>query len=518
MKVKFLNAAQAVDLIHDNDCIATSGFVTIGIPEEIETALEEKFLKTGNPAGLTLYYAAGQGDGKGCAVDHLAHPGLLRRVIGGHWNLAPKLQKLAMDNEVEAYNFPQGIISHMFRDAASGKPYTISKVGLYTFVDPDVDGGKLNTGTQEDLVHRVMFGDEHYLAYDTPKIDVAILRGTYADEMGNVTLEEEGATLETTSIALAAKSNGGKVIVQVKDIVEAGSLDPKLVKLSNTMVDVIVKTSDIQKYHQQTVGTDFLPWFTGQKKAVLAASAPLPLNNRKIIGRRCALEMQADQTVNLGIGIPEAVASVLNEEGQGDKMTLTVESGLHGGVPGSGPYFGESFNPYMILDQDRQFDFYDGGGLDITFLGLAQCDPYGNINVSKFGPRIAGCGGFINISQNTKKVVFCGTFTAGGLKETVEDGRIRILQEGSSRKFVKQVEQCTFSSVYATEAGQEVLYITERCVFRLIDGKLVLTEYAPGIDIEKDILGQMDFKPEIDPHIRPMDIRIFLDEKMGLSL
>lgn len=417
MRVQFLSPREAVNMIPNGACIATGGFCTLGVPEEIETALEERYLKEGSPTDLTLYYAAGQGSGKDGGVNHLAYEGMLKRVVGGHWNLAPDLQKLAMENKVEAYNLPQGVVSHMFRDAASGKEMTISKVGLYTFVDPELEGGKLNSVTTEEIVKKIQIEGKEYLMYEPPKVDVAILRGTYADEMGNVSLEEEGATLETTSIALAAKSNRGIVIVQVKDVVKAGTLDPKLVKLSSAMVDVIVKTTDVEKYHQQTFGTTFLPWFSGQKRAVLEESEPMEMSNRKIIGRRCAMMMRPDMVINLGIGMPESVSSILNEEGQGKSMMLTVESGPQGGVPAAGSLFGQSYNPDIILDQDRQFDFYDGGGLDITVLGLAQCDKRGNINVSKFGPRIAGCGGFINISQNTHKVVFCGTFTAGGLKE-----------------------------------------------------------------------------------------------------
>lgn len=518
MKAKVLSAKEAVDLIPDGACIATSGFCTVGVPEEIETMIEKKFLSEGSPKNLTLYHAAGQGTGKEGAVNHFGHEGLIKRVVAGHWNLAPMLQKLAMENKIEAYNFPQGVISHMFRDAGSGKPVTFSRVGLYTFVDPDIEGGKLNSKTQEDLVSKTVLDDQEYLAYKTPKLDFALLRGTYADEAGNVSLEEEGATLEATAIALAAKCNGGKVIVQVKDIVETGTLDPKLVKLAASMVDVVVKTSDVEKYHQQTFGTTFLPWFSGQKRAVLSASEPLPLNNRKIIGRRCALQMKKDQIVNLGIGMPETVAAVLNEEGLGDQMTLTVESGIQGGVPGAGPYFGESFNPEIIIDQDRQFDFYDGGGLDITFLGLAQCDPDGNINVSKFGPRIAGCGGFINISQNTKNVVFCGTFTTGGLKEEIKDGQLVIIQEGRAKKFVKAIEQITFAARYARQTQQNIMFVTERCVLILTDEGIMLTEVAPGIDYKKDILEQMEFVPLISDDLKVMDPRIFKEEKMNMEL
>lgn len=518
MKVKFMTAKEAAELIFDGAVIATGGFVGASVPEEVESALEERFVETQEPHSLTLYYAAGQGDSKDRGLNKLAYEGLIKRVVGGHWGLVPKLQKLALDNKIEAYNFPQGVISHMFRDAASKKPITYSRVGLKTFVDPDLEGGKLNEITTEDLISKMEIAGETFLVYPTPKLDFVLLKGTYADELGNVTLEEECCELDAVSMALACKNNGGRVIVQVKDVVQAGSLDPKLVKLSNAMVDVIVKTTDIEKYHRQTYGTIFNPSYSGQKRAVLSGMKPQVLDNRKVIGRLGALMMEPDAIVNLGIGIPEAVATVLNEEGQGDKMTLTVESGLHGGVPAGGGDFGAVTNPYIIFGQDRQFDFYDGGGLDITFLGLAQCDGKGNINVSKFGPKIAGSGGFINISQNTKKVVFCGTFTAGGLVEEIKDGKLRIVTEGKVKKFTKAVEQITFSADYANETGQEVTYLTERAIFKLTDKGLLLTHIAPGVDLQKDILDQMEFEPIVSDDLALIDEKIFREEKMGLVL
>lgn len=518
MKVKFLSAEEAVKLIFDGAVIGTGGFVGLGVPEEVEVCLEQRFLSEGKPNDLTFYYAAGQGDGKDKALNHLAHEGMVKRVIGGHWGLAPKVQQLAIDNKIEAYNLPQGVLSHMFRDAASRKPYTYTRVGLKTFVDPDLEGGKLNAKTTEDIVSKRKIDDQDYLFYPTPKFDFVLLRGTYADELGNITLEEEAATLDAVSMAMACKNNGGTVIVQVKEIVQAGSLDPKLVKIANTMVDVIVKAENVEENHRQTFGSLFNPAYSGQTKAVLASMKNPPLDNRKIIGRIGATMMSPDSVVNLGIGIPEVVAAVLNEEGKSDAMTLTVEAGLHGGIPAGGKDFGAATNPYIILDQDRQFDFYDGGGLDITFLGLAQCDRFGNINVSKFGPKIAGCGGFINISQNTQKVVFCGTFTAGGLEEEVRDGKLHIIKEGKSKKFIKDVEQVTFSAEYANDTKQDVTYVTERAIFKLVEGGLLLTHIAPGIDLQKDILDQMEFEPKLAEKIELIDAKIFSEELMGLEI
>ncbi|MGP1487902.1 MAG: acyl CoA:acetate/3-ketoacid CoA transferase [Peptoanaerobacter stomatis] len=518
MSVKFMTAREAADLIYDGATVGTGGFVGFGIPEEIELELGNRYNETKSPKAITLYYAAAQGDGKDRAVNHFDAEGLLKRVVGGHWNLAPKLQKLVFDNKMEAYNFPQGILSHMFRDAASGKPATISKVGLKTFVDPDLQGGKLNDVTKEDLVKKVNIEGEEYMYYYTPKLDFVILRGTFADELGNISLEEEYASLDATNMAVACKNNGGTVIVQVKDIVNANSLDPRLVKIPGALVDVVVKTTDPFKYHEQAFGAYFDPTYCGMAKKLLSTVEPPVLDNRKVIGRRGALEMKANSVINLGIGIPELVGAVTNEEGEGEKMTLSVEAGITGGVPLGGLQFGGAINPYCIVDQDTQFCFYDGGGLDATFLGLAQCDEKGNINVSKFGPRIAGCGGFINISQNTKKVIFCGTFTAGGLKEEVKDGKLIILQEGREKKFIKNVEQITFSADYANETNQDVTYITERCVLKLTKEGLMITEIAPGVDMDKDILAHMEFKPLISKDLKLMDERIFKDELMGLKL
>lgn len=518
MRVQFLTAREAADLITDNSTIAINGFVGIGAAEEIQTKLKERFEETKSPKNLTLYYAAGQGDGKDRALNLLSGEGLLKRIVGGHWNLAPKLQKLVLDNKVEAYNFPQGVISHMFRSSASGEKGTISKIGLETFVDPTQGGGKLNDVTKEDLVKKIELEGEEYLYYNAPKIDFAIIRGSFADELGNISLEDEVATLDATNMALACKNNGGKVIVQVKDIVGANTLDPRLVKIPGVLVDAVVKCTDISLYHEQVFGEEYNPAYCGNAKTLLSRVEPPKLDNRKVIGRRGAMEINAYSLVNLGIGIPELVGAVANEEGQGDKITLSVESGITGGVPLGGIKFGGVINPQSILDQDVQFDLYNGGGLDATFLGLAQCDEAGNINVSKFGPKIPGCGGFINISQSTKRIIFCGTFTAGGLKEKVEDGKLVILEEGREKKFIKKVEQITFSAKYANETNQEVLYVTERCVFKLTKDGLKLIEIAPGVDLEKDILAHMDFKPIVSDDLKLMDERIFKDALMGLEL
>lgn len=517
MKVTKMSADEAVQLIADGDTVVTGGFIGCGVPEEIEAEIERSFLEKGKPRNLTLIYSAGQGDGKDKGINHLGHESLVKKVIGGHWGLAPKLQKLALENKIEAYNLPQGVISHLFRDVAAGRPGTITHVGLKTFVDPRLEGGKINSITKEELVEVVQLDGQDYLRYKPFHIDVALLRGTYCDEDGNVTLEEEAVSLDTLSIAQACRNCGGKVIVQVKKIVKSGTLDPKLVKIPGIYVDAVVEVSD-ESNHQQTFATDYDSCMAGNSYIPLSKLEPLPLNERKIIGRRCAMELTKGSVVNLGIGMPEMVSNVANEEGFGDQMTLTVESGPVGGMPLGGLNFGTTLNGHAILDQPYQFDFYDGGGLDAAFLGLAQCDAKGNINVSKFGPKIPGCGGFINITQNAKKVVYCGTFTAGGLKIACDSGRLKILQEGKVSKFLKVVEQVTFSGDIATSKKQPVIYVTERAVFELSDKGLVLTEIAPGVELQKDILELMDFDPIIADDLKLMDERIFSEDKMDFMI
>jgi len=517
MRVKILSAKEAVEPIFDGAHIVTGGFVGLGVPEEIEMALKERYFESQTPKNLALIYAAGQGDGKDKGLNHLGQEGLVGKVIGGHWGLAPKMGKLANENKIEAYNLPQGVISHMFRDIAAGKPGTITHVGLKTFVDPRLEGGKINSKTKKDIVELIELDGQDYLRYKHFDIDFAFLRGSYADENGNITLEEEAVSLETTAIAAACKNRGGRVIVQVKNVVKNGTLDPKLIKIPGIYVDTIV-VANSEENHMQTYLEKYNAAYSGNKLAPDNAFNPLKLNERKIIGRRAAMELTPNAIVNLGIGMPEAVANVAKEEGIMEEMVLTVESGPIGGMPASGLNFGASTNPEAIVDQPYQFDFYDGGGLDIAFLGLAQCDEAGNINVSKFGPKIAGCGGFINITQNAKKVIYCGTFTAGGLKIATKDGTLEIVSEGKIKKMLKEVEQITFSGEYAVERKQPVLYITERAVFELTANGMVLTEVAPGVNLEKDILGHMDFKPSISSALKVMDERIFIDQPMGLVL
>lgn len=517
---KIVSAREAVRLIRTGDTVAIGGFLGIGCAQEVIHELgalyragDDELANLGKPRDLTLIFSVGPGDGKSRGVNRLAQPGLVKRTIGGHWAFVPMLQQFAVGNQMEAYNLPLGVITHLYRDIAAGRPGHLSRIGLGTFVDPRFGGGKLNASTTEDLVELMVVGGKEYLFFKAAVVNVGIVRGTTADPEGNITMEREALTLEALSIAMAAHNSGGLVIVQVERIAESRTLNPRQVKIPGVLVDCVVVAQP--ENHFQTYATAYSPAFSSEIRVPLTALEPMEMSERKIIARRAAMELRPNSVVNLGVGMPEGVASVANEEKIADLLTLTAEPGVIGGIPAGGLDFGAAINAQAVLDMPYQFDFYDGGGLDAAFLGLAQVDKEGNLNVSRFGSRLPGAGGFINISQNARKCVFVGTFTAGGLEVLISDGKLKIEHDGEFVKFINEVEQRTFSGPYAARNDKQVLYITERCVFELTKEGMELTEVAPGIDIQRDILEKMEFEPVVRVP-RLMDARIFRPEPMGL--
>lgn len=497
----FLNAADAVRLIPDNAILASSGFVGCGQPEELAAALELRFLETQTPRNLTLIFAAGQGDGLNRGLNHLGHAGLLKRVIGGHWNLVPKLARLALEGKIEAYNFPQGVISKLFREVASGNPGMLSRVGPGTFVDPQFGGGKIGSLTEEDLVDRITMDGVDMLWYRAPRVNAALLRGTASDSQGNISMENEAITGEALAIAQAAHRNGGPVIVQVEHIAPDFSRDPKSIRIPGIFVDAVVVASP--ENHWQTYDGAMNEHYVQQGSNTGNDLKRLPPGVRRWISARCLAELHDGDVANLGIGMAEGIASLACEAGRLENITLTVESGAIGGIPSGGLSFGASFHPEAIIDQPSMFDFYDGGGLDVAFLSMAECDALGNVNVSRYGGRMPGIGGFMNIAHTAKRVVFLGTFTVG-VEAEITEGRLRIGKEGTARKFVERVEQISFNAKAALASGQKILYVTERAVFRLTTAGLELVELADGVDLERDVLAQMGFRSAISAALKTL--------------
>lgn len=506
MRNKIISADEVVKLIKSGSFIAIQGSGGgVGEPTRLMRALGERYRHENLPADITVVHSTGLGDKKEIGMDYLAQPGLVKRDIAGHLGMAPAMGRLIQENKVEAYNFPQGVLSHMFSAVAAKTPGVITKVGLNTYIDPRVEGGKMNEVTTEDLVKVLEIEGEEWLFWPRMKFDVVLVRGTTADTKGNITSEEEGAFLEALTIAQAGKNSGGIVIAQVKYLAQAKSLDPHLVRIPGIYVDYIV----VDPEQKQTAVDHYNPAYCGHIKVPMESIPPIPLDERKVIARRAAKEIFSGAIVNLGVGAPSGIAAVATEEGFIDEFTLTVEQGAVGGTPVGGVTFGVAYNPEAIVPMDAQFRFYDGGGLDVAFLGMAQTDKTGNVNSSKVGSMLAGCGGFINITQNAKKVVFCGTFTAKDFSCTVGGGKLVINTEGKVKKFVDTVAQITFSGIYAGKAHQPVLYVTERAVFGLREDGVHILEIAPGVDLEKDILAHMDFKPIVSPDLKIMDKEIF---------
>jgi len=510
---KIIPVEDAVALIQDGDVLAVSGYGTNGVPEKLLAGLEARFADSCEPAGLTLVFAGGIGDGKERGLNRLGHEGLLKRVIGGHYGLIPKIEKLARDDRIEAYNFPEGVITHLYRNIAAGKNGALSQIGLETFVDPRLEGAKVNEAAKQDLVELLTLNDREVLYFSAFPVNVAFIRGTTADSEGNISFERESLSLENLSLAMAARNSGGVVICQVERIAQLNSIDPRHVRIPGAMIDcVVVAEPDL---HMQTYDAHYNPALSGEIRIPLESLPPLPLDAKKIVLRRAAMELTPQAIVNLGLGLASGVGNIANEEKISDQIMLTVDPGIYGGVPLAGHGFGASLNYIASIDHATQFDFIDGGGIDIACLGFAECDGAGDVNASKFSGRVSGCGGFINISQTSKKVVFVGTFTSGGLATRIEDGKLSIEKEGKYRKFVDCVAQVTFSGKRAGREGRAVLYVTERCVFALREDGLELVEVAPGVDIQSDILELLPFEPKVeDP--RPMESSLFHSETMGL--
>lgn len=510
--MQLLTPAEAAQWIEDGDTVTIDGFVTTGVPDVILEAIHDRFAAEAHPRDLSLYFCAGLGDGTKGGLNWLTAEGLVRRAIGGHWSESKALGEAAMEGRIEGYNLPLGVISHLYRVTTAGRSGFVTHVGLDTFVDPRREGGKIHPSAP-DLVELTEVGGREQLFYPAEPINVAILRGTSADEDGNITFEREALMLDSLMQAMAVHNSGGKVIVQVEFLVASGGLMPRDVMLPAALVDGVVVAPP--QGHPQTYDGYYDPYLAGRLRAPEACDAPMPLCPRKVIARRAAMELPRGGIVNLGIGMPEGVARVAAEEGILAEATLTTEPGIIGGQPSSGIKFGTGVNPQMVVPQYTQFDFYDGGGLDLAVLGLAEIEAGGSVNVSRFGGKLPGCGGFINITQNARKLIFAGTFTAGGLRISIEDGALQIAEEGRLRKFVEAVEQITYSGRVARDKGQPVLVVTERAVFELRAEGLCLTEIAPGVDLERDVLGQMGFAPLIDGP-RLMDARIFRQGPMGL--
>jgi propionate CoA-transferase len=515
MAPRVVTADQAATLVATGDTVLIGGSgAGHSVPDTLIAAIGRRFLAEGEPRNLTALHPVGLGDRGTRGVDHLAHPGLLKRVVTGTLVDSPSVVRMAAANEIEAYTLPQGCLSQLTREMAAGRPGLTTHVGLHTFVDPRLGGGRQSEKATEHLVELRTIDGKEYLFFKSFHVDVALVRGTTADEDGNITMEHEAVFGEMISMAQAARNAGGIVIAQVKRMALRGTLPPKQVKIPGMLVDLIV----VDPGQTQTFFTAHDPAYAGEIKVPLGNIAALPFSVRKVVARRGALELYSGAICNLGSGISTGIASLAAEENAIDGVVLTNEQGLIGGVPATGNEPGAGRNYQAMVDQPYQFDFYDGGGLDLAFLSFAEVDEACNVNVSRFGDRIVGPGGFINISQNAKTMIFSGTFTAGGLDISWPDGRTKIAREGAEKKFVGKVQQVTYSGALAAQNGQRAFYITERAVFRRNEaGRLELIEIAPGVDLERDIFAQMQFRPDVSRDLKEMDARIFHPEAMGLA-
>ncbi len=511
--MKILTAAEAVSYIPDGATLALSGScATAVVADRVLAAAEERYLTTSHPNGLTIFHPQGMGDKDTWGMSRLAHKGMCKRVIGGHWGMSPKMGQLAVEEAVEAYNMPQGVMAQLLRSMAAHGPGVITKIGLDTFIDPRQEGGKMNASAKEDLVELMTIDGEEWLRYKPVPIDVAIIRGTSADEDGYISFEEEVHYDEAVSMAAAAKNNGGIVICQVKYLVKSGSVDISKVRVPGYLVDYVV----VEPEQRQSYDYFYRPSYCGASVEPVTQKWPSPgLNERKFIARRQAMELRPGMLVNIGVGVSNGVPVILAEEGCWDQITLSLEQGQSGGIPTMGLDAGTMLNPRVIVEHPVQHDMYHGGILDATCLSAAETDFRGNVNVSKLGKSVTGCGGFIDISQETKRIVFGGTLCAKS-RVKFEDGKVTVLEQGTIHKFVNQVQQITFSGKRAAEQGKKVVFITERCVFELRKDGLTLVEIAPGIDMQRDIFDQMDYRPLVAADLKEMPKELFYDGPMGL--
>ena len=515
MAPRIVTADEFASLVADGDTILIGGSgAGHSVPDTLIGAIGKRFKAEGKPRNLTTVHPVGLGDRANRGIGHLAHAGLLKRVVCGTLVDSPPVARMAEANEIEAYTLPQGCLSQLTREMAAGRPGLVTHVGLNTFIDPRHGGGRQSAKATEDLVDLLTVGGKEYLHFKPFHVDIALIRGTTADEDGNITMEHEAVFGEMISMAQAARRQGGLVVAQVKRMALRGTLPPKQVKVPGMLVDLIV----VDPEQTQTFFTVHDPAYAGEMKVPLTSIAALPFSVRKVVARRAALELFAGAICNLGSGISTGIASIAAEENALDAVVLTNEQGLIGGAPATGNEPGAGRNYQAMVDQPYQFDFYDGGGLDLAFLSFAEVDRGCNVNVSRFGNRIVGPGGFINISQNARTMIFSGTFTAGGLDIAWPDGRTQIRKEGAEKKFVDAVEQITYSGALAAKNGQRALYVTERAVFtRNAAGRLELIEIAPGVDVARDIVAQMKFKPDVSTSLKEMDARIFRPEPMRLA-
>jgi propionate CoA-transferase len=510
---KVISVRQAVELVKDGQTVLIGGSgAGHALPQRFIDELENCFKETGHPRDLTTVRVVGTGDFADRGFSQLALPGLHKRTIGSNIGNEPRLGAMVENNELEAYSLPQGVLSQLMREIAAGRPGLVTHVGLGTYVDPRQTGGKQNSRTTEDLVELVNLRGREWLLYHAFPIDVAVIRGTTADEDGNITMEGEAIQAEMLPMAMAARNSGGIVIAQVRQLAPRGSLPMRDVKVPAALVNHVYLDPD----QWQTYITQDSPYYAGKERKPVGGDPPPPLDVRKIIARRSLLEFKPGFICNLGFGISQLIGRVAWEEGIIDQLVLTVEQGIFGGVPVAGNEGGAGFNYQAMIDQPDMFGFYDGGGLDIASLSFAEVDAHGNVNVHAFEGRIRGPGGFPNISARTPRINFVGTLTAQGLKLEIDAG-VRIVNEGTMAKFVPSVREVSFNGHLARQRGQQVRYITDRAVFALDDDGLVLIEIAPGVELERDVLSRMGFRPRVAEDLKTVDARVYATGPMGLA-